>query len=100
MSNSGFLTVFLCLLYFSIIFSDDVVRNLKLELKSTLSDLKKKIKNNFQIKHKVEPSPVGPRPGSYLDFPGRNVTKLDLIRDEWSGYYDCLRLQEQVLGEQ
>ncbi|KAI5711820.1 hypothetical protein M8J75_003364 [Diaphorina citri] len=78
---------------------DDVLTNLKSNLKSTLADLKNKLKSNFQIKPKVELSPVGPRPGSYLDFPGRNRTRVNLIRDEWNEYYACLKLQEQVLGK-
>lgn len=73
--------------------------NLKSELKTKLANLKNKLKSNFQIKPKVELSPVGPRPGSFLDFPGQNLTQLAMIKDEWNAYYACLRLQEQVLGK-
>lgn len=73
--------------------------NLKSDLKSTLLDLKNKLKSNSQMKPKVELSPVGPRPGSFLDFPGRNSTRLAMIKDEWNAYYACLRLQEEVLGK-
>ncbi|KAL1464346.1 hypothetical protein WDU94_004000 [Cyamophila willieti] len=71
---------------------------MKSDLKSTLTDLKQKLKNNVRIKPKVELSPVGPRPGSYLDFPRKNLTRLAIIQDEWNEYYACLKLQERVLG--
>lgn len=60
--------------------------------------LKGKIRNLYRktLNLKNESVSVGPRPFSYLDFPGNDLKKLKLIEEVWNDYYDCLKTKNNA----
>jgi len=74
---------------FILIFSDDII---SIDLKSKWKNLRKKTKNileeNWNITHGI--TQVGPKPGSYLDYPGNDIIKINKNKQLWDLYYKCL----------
>ncbi|XP_050524903.1 uncharacterized protein LOC126896293 isoform X2 [Daktulosphaira vitifoliae] len=63
--------------------------------KSRWNDIKKETKNILE-KNWKQPrgiTQVGPKPGSYLDYPGFDQAKLEQNRILWDLYYKCLNDQ-------
>jgi len=74
---------------FVLLFSENI---LSIDLKSKWRNLRKKTKNileeNWNKTRGI--SQVGPKPGSYLDYPGNNIIKINKNKELWDLYYKCL----------
>lgn len=72
-----------------------------IDLKSNLKIIQKKAKNIlFENQSKIRGiSQVGPKPGSYLDYPGLDIERLNANMKLWDLYYKCLEELPKSLNE-
>lgn len=72
-----------------LIFSENII---SINLKSKWRNLRKKTKHileeNWNKTRGI--SQVGPKPGSYLDYPGKDIEKINKNKQLWDLYYKCL----------
>lgn len=64
------------------------VISIDLKLKSIRQKTKNILHESFNKTRGM--SQVGPKPGSYLDYPGLSIDKLQTITRLWDLYYKCL----------
>jgi len=76
-----------------LIFSENIT---SIDIKSKWRNLRKKTKNILEENWKKTRgiSQVGPKPGSYFDYPGKDIEKINKNKQLWGLYYKCL---EEVL---
>lgn len=69
------------------------------DLKLQLKKIKNKTKNILfeSLNKTLDISQVGPKPGSYLDYPGFDIKKLHKNIKLWNLYYKCIEeLQNNI----
>lgn len=82
------LIVVILLLPGSVISIDLKLKNIKEKAKNILHESLNKTRGMSQ---------VGPKPGSYLDYPGSSIEKLRTIKRLWNLYYKCMEdLQQSI----
>lgn len=71
-----------------LIISENII---SIDLKSKWKNLRKKTKNILEESwNKTRGiSQVGPKPGSYLDYPGNDIIKINKNKQLWDLYYKC-----------
>jgi len=71
-----------------LVFSKNII---SIDLKSKWSNLREKTKNileeNWNKTRGI--SQIGPKPSSYLDYPGNDVEKINKNKQLWDLYYKC-----------
>lgn len=72
-------------------------RVISIDLK--LKNIKEKTKNllHESLNKTRGMSQVGPKPGSYLDYPGLSIDKLRTIKRLWDLYYKCMENLQQSI---
>lgn len=85
------------MIFIHIIFSSTVIlicleNAILMDLKSKWRNIKKKSKNILaeNLNKPCGISQIGPKPGSYLDYPGSDIEKLKQNKILWDLYYKCL----------
>lgn len=72
-----------------------------IDLKSNWKNIQKKTKNIIvESRNKMQGiSQIGPKPGSYLDYPGLDIERLNANMKLWDLYYKCLEELPKNINE-